>query len=157
MPDEIVFSLVEHVMTDDVIEHGYIFDGYPRTENQARALDQCCEKKHAPIDAVLCLTCPEEIIIQRITGRRVCPNCARVYHVKNLPPKIDGMCDQCGSALVQRADDTEEVVRTRLREYRQSTQPVVDYYKKTNRLVTLNSGPGADVFHLAAATLEREE
>lgn len=154
VPDEMVLGLIEHFMTEELIEHGYIFDGFPRTAKQAQALDACCEARHAPIDAVLFLTCPEDVIIERITGRRVCPKCRMVYHVKNLPPRKPDHCDDCDSRLVQRADDTEEVIRRRLQQYREATAPLVEYYKATNRLVTVDSGPGADALHDAAACLE---
>lgn len=154
VPDDVVLNLIDHFLTEDLIAHGYIFDGFPRTEKQAEALDARCELKHAPIDAVLYLTCPDDVIIERITGRRVCPGCRRVYHIKNVPPRIPHLCDECTSPLVHRPDDTEEVIRKRLQQYREATAPLVDYYRSSHRLVTLNSGPGADVFHVAAASLE---
>jgi adenylate kinase len=154
VPDEVVLTLIDHFMTEDLIAQGYIFDGFPRTTRQAEALDERCELKHAPIDAVLYLSCPDDVIIERITGRRVCPQCRRVYHLKNFPPLIPHTCDECTSRLVHRADDTEKVIRKRLQQYREATAPLVDYYSASHRLITVNSGPGADVFHVAAASLE---
>jgi adenylate kinase len=154
VPDELVLSLVDHWLTPELIEHGYLFDGFPRTEAQAQALDLCCEQKHAAIDAVLYLDCPDELIVQRICGRRVCVKCAKVYHAMMMPPITPGICDSCGAVLIQRPDDTAEVIQKRLVQYRKATAPLIDYYRRTNRLITVRSANGDAVFTVAAHVIE---
>jgi adenylate kinase len=106
------------------------------------------------VDVVFYLECSEEIILERITGRRVCLNCGKGYHARNLPPRVSGICDVCGAPLVQRPDDTVEVVKTRLLNYARQTEPLVEYYKKRDRLAGLNASLGSDVaFHSAEQVL----
>lgn len=155
VPDELVLGLVELWLTPELIRQGYLFDGFPRTSAQAEALDAFCAKKNAPLDVVLYINCSEDVIIERITGRRVCLSCGKVYHVRTLPPRSPGVCDVCGSPLTQRQDDTVEVVKNRLDLYRTITEPLVDYYSKTGRLVSLNGAQGSEaVFKAALQVLE---
>ncbi len=151
VPDEMVLGLIEHWLTPELIEHGYMFDGFPRTRAQAEALDKFCAEKKAPLDVVLYLSCPEDLIIERITGRRVCLSCGKNYHVRSSPPRSPGVCDVCGSPLVQRPDDTVEVVKNRLEFYRKITEPLVDYYRKSGKLVSLNGAQGSEAAFKAAA------
>jgi adenylate kinase len=144
VPDELVLGLLEHWLTPELIEQGFMFDGFPRTRPQAEALDRFCAEKKAPLDIVLYLTCPEDLIIERITGRRVCSSCGKNYHVRTLPPRSPGRCDLCGAPLIQRPDDTEEVVRNRLEFYRKITEPLVDYYQNSGKLVSLNGAQGSE-------------
>jgi adenylate kinase len=155
VPDEIVLGLIEQWLTPDLIEQGFLFDGFPRTRAQAEALDRFCAEKSAPLEIVLYLHCSEEVILERITGRRVCLSCGKVYHVRTLPPVSPGICDVCGSKLVQRSDDTEEVVKNRLVFYQKVTEPLVDYYRESGKLVSLNAGLGSeDAYVHAAQVLE---
>lgn len=155
VPDEIVLGLIEHWVTPELIEHGYLFDGFPRTRAQAEALDRFCAEKSAPLEAVLYLQCSEDVILERITGRRVCLSCGKVYHVRTLPPVSPGVCDVCGSKLTQRSDDTEAVVKNRLVFYQKVTEPLVDYYRESGKLVSLNAGLGSeDAYVRAAQALE---
>jgi adenylate kinase len=151
VPDELVLGLIEHWLTPELIEHGFMFDGFPRTEPQAEALDRFCAEKRAPLDVVLYMSCPEDLIIERITGRRVCLSCGKNYHVRTLPPRSPGICDVCGGTLVQRPDDTVGVVKNRLEFYRKITEPLVDYYQKSGKLVSLNGALGSDAAFKAAA------
>lgn len=151
VPDSIVLGLVEQWLTPDLLERGFLFDGFPRTLDQAYALDQFCATKNAPLEVVLYLYCPDQEIVERITGRRVCPNCGKVYHVRNLPPVQQGKCDICGTGLVQREDDTEALVHKRLVYYRESTEPLVDYYRKNGKLVSLNAALGSEAAAAEAA------
>ena len=153
VPDEIVLDLIERWLTPDLIKNGYLLDGFPRTRPQAEALDRFCAEKAAPLEVVLYLHCPEEVILERITGRRVCLSCGKIYHVRSLPPVSAGICDVCGSPLTQRADDTEEVVRTRLVFYQKVTEPLVDYYRESGRIVSLNAGLGSESAYVHAAQL----
>jgi adenylate kinase len=154
VPDELVVSLMENWLTPDLIQRGYLLDGFPRTLAQAIALDKFCAEKRAPLDVVLYLTCPEDLIIDRITGRRVCSSCGKNYHVRTLPPRSPGVCDVCGAPLIQRPDDTVDVVRNRLEFYRKTAEPLVDYYRKSDRLVSLNGAQGSEAaFNVAAQVL----
>jgi adenylate kinase len=150
VPDEIVLGLIEHWVTPELLEQGFLFDGFPRTRAQAEALDRFCAEKSAPLELVLYLHLSEDVILERITGRRVCLSCGKVYHVRTLPPVSPGICDVCGSKLVQRTDDTEEVVKNRLVFYQKVTEPLVDYYKESGKLVSLNAGLGSENAYLHA-------
>ena len=152
VPDEIVVGLLEHWLTPEVLAKGFLCDGFPRTLRQGEELERFCEEQNAPLDVVLYLDCPVGVILERITNRRVCPNCGRTYHLRFMPPKHGGVCDDCGSGLVQRADDTEPIVRQRLGFYEELTRPLVEYYRKRGKLVALNAALGSE-----AATAEAAE
>jgi adenylate kinase len=128
-----------------------MLDGFPRTRAQAEALDRFCAEKLAPLEVVLYLHCSEEVILDRITGRRVCLSCGKVYHVRSFPPVSPGICDVCGSELVQRTDDTDDVVKNRLVFYQKVTEPLVDYYTESGKLVSLNADLGSESAYVRAA------
>lgn len=151
VPDEMVLGLIEHWLTPGLIAQGYLFDGFPRTRAQAEALDRFCAERSVPVEIVLYLDCPEEMILDRITGRRVCLSCGKVYHVRTFPPRSTGICDLCGSPLKQRPDDTVEVVQNRLVFYRKITEPLVDYYRESGKLVSLNAALGSEAAYAHAA------
>jgi adenylate kinase len=144
VPDDLVLGLMEHWLTPDLIRRGYLLDGFPRTCAQAAALDRFCAEREARLEVVLYLQCPEDLILDRITGRRVCSGCGKNYHVRTLPPRLPGRCDACGGPLVQRTDDTVDVVKNRLEFYRHVTEPLVDYYQKSGILVSLNGAQGPE-------------
>ena len=144
VPDEIALGLLEHWLTPQLMRNGYLLDGFPRTCAQARALDEFCDRAMFPVEIVLFMDLPQGLIVERITGRRTCSTCGAAYHVRNLPPSVPGKCDKCGSALVQREDDTEAVVQKRLEFYNQVTAPVVDYYRASGKLAGLNAAQGSD-------------
>jgi len=134
---------------------GYVLDGFPRTVKQAAGLDKVLGGKDEKIDAVLNLSVDEDVIVRRITGRRICPKCAAVYHIENLRPRVDGVCDKDGSSLVQRPDDTAEVVVTRLKNYNEQTAPLVDYYRRQNTVYTIDAnGDAEDVKELIFSKLD---
>ena len=151
VPDELVLGLIGNWLTPKLIEQGFLLDGFPRTRAQAEALDGFCVEKSAPLEVVLYLQCAEEVILERVTGRRVCLSCGKIYHVRTLPPVSAGICDVCGSPLTQRADDTEEVVKNRLVFYRKVTEPLVDYYGESGRIVSLNANLGSEAAYTFAA------
>ena len=129
VPDEVILGLVrEYLQTEG--DEGVIFDGFPRTQAQARALDQLLEELGRRIGAVLVLEVPDENLVRRIAGRRSCPSCGAVYNVHFDPPTVQGKCDRCGAALVGRADDDEATVRRRLAVYRAQTAPLIEYYER---------------------------
>ncbi len=147
VPDDIIIGMMENRIKQDDCKNGFILDGFPRTVAQAEAFDKMLEKNNLELDKVLLIDVKEEEIINRLTGRRVCPNCGAVYHVKNKPPKEEGICDKCGSKLIQRDDDKEEVVRNRLEVYKKNTMPLIDYYTKSSKLVKIEgTGEISDIF-----------
>ncbi len=141
VPDELIVQLIEETMPKD---GNVILDGFPRTVNQALALEEMLRVKGEKISKVLFFDVPDEVIIDRLSGRRVCSKCGAVYHVKYNPPKVEGACDLCGSTLVQRDDDKEEVVRKRLEVYRKQTQPLVEFYQERGIIYKLDAGKGVE-------------
>lgn len=131
VPDDVTIKIVEERLKDADVQNGLILDGFPRTIEQAEALDIMLENKNKNIRLAINLETPEEEIIDRIVSRRVCSNqdCKTVYNTKLNPPKVDGVCDKCGKELIQRKDDNEETVRNRLVSYYKQSAPIVDYYK----------------------------
>jgi adenylate kinase len=129
VPDEIIIKMMAKAI-GKAPAAGFILDGFPRTVNQAVELDKALDASGQKIDAVLNLEIDDSVVTKRITGRRSCPECGAVYHIENLKPKTEGICDNDGTELVQRSDDTEEVLVNRLETYHQQTEPLVDYYKK---------------------------
>lgn len=131
VPDDITIKIVEERLQNDDVKHGLILDGFPRTIDQAVALDEMLKKEDKDITLVINLETPENEIIDRIVNRRVCSNqdCKTVYNTKLNPPKTDGICDKCGSELKQRKDDNKETVLKRLETYYKQSAPIVDYYK----------------------------
>ncbi len=131
VPDALVLELMERRLRQDDAKNGAIFDGYPRTRAQAEELDQLLGRLDRRIEKVVSLEVPLESIVDRVTGRRVCLDCGQTYHVSYTPPPSSGVCSTCGGTkIVQRKDDTEEVVRKRYEEYKSKTEPVLAYYKE---------------------------
>lgn len=143
VPDDLIVAMMRHA-TRDAGPTGYVLDGFPRTVNQAEALDEALAGDGGSLDTVINLQVDDGIVVDRITGRRTCPQCGAVYHIRNMPPTEDGVCDQDGAALVQRPDDTEDVVRNRLATYYRQTEPVVDYYKAKGTVHDVDANASAD-------------
>lgn len=129
VPDDITISLVLDRLGNEDCNNGFLLDGFPRTVEQASALDDYLKAKGVQLDAVLLISVPSEFILDRMTGRRSCPSCGASYHIKYNPPIVYGKCDICGSDIIQRKDDTEETLRERLEVYELQTRPMIDYYK----------------------------
>ena len=142
VPDEIVVAM----MTDAIRKAaaGFILDGFPRTVSQAAELDKSLASSHQGIDVVLNLNVDDQVVVERITGRRNCPRCGAVYHIKNLKPKVDEICDNDGIKLIQRPDDSPDVVANRLETYHQQTRAVVDYYKDDRTVHDIDANKDAD-------------
>lgn len=134
VPDEVTISLVKERLSKDDCAKGFLLDGFPRTLVQAEALKKIGEEISRPINLVINLVVPESVLKDRICGRRVCKSCGAPYHVTNLRPKVEGVCDLCGGELVQRKDDNEEALKTRLSEYHKQTEPLINFYTKENVL-----------------------
>jgi adenylate kinase len=144
VPDEIIIKMMAKAIKK-APDEGFILDGFPRTVNQAIELDKTMTYSGMRIDFVVNLLVDDGIIEDRITGRRSCPKCGAVYHVKNMKPMNDNVCDNDGTELVQRPDDTPEVVANRLKNYHQQTEPLVDYYKNNGTVYDLRADRDPDV------------
>lgn len=137
VPDNVIIGMMIKAMKGS---SGYVLDGFPRTVIQAQALDKALEEAGEKLDGIVELEVPDEVITPRMTGRRSCPKCGAVYHVENLKPKVQGVCDKDGQALVQREDDKVEVVSKRLETYHKQTEAVVGYYRKTGKkIININA------------------
>jgi len=139
VPDEVVTALVENKLTNDAsLNNGFMLDGFPRTDHQAQDLDKILDRLAQPLDKALYLESTLPVIIQRLTGRRICRSCGAVCHIVNRPPKVEGVCDNCLGELYQRPDDNEETIKKRMDVYLSNTLPIVTYYKKSHKLLKLN-------------------
>ncbi|MDP8213530.1 MAG: adenylate kinase [Candidatus Zapsychrus exili] len=140
VPDELVIKLIKNKLVNDKdTDKGFLMDGFPRTQKQAEDLDEILEELDKSVDHVLCLEASLEIVIERLTGRRVCKSCGAIYHMTNKPSKTEKICDFCQGELYQRSDDNEETIKNRMNVYSQSTAPVIEYYKSNGRLKTINA------------------
>ncbi|MEA3224713.1 MAG: adenylate kinase [Planctomycetota bacterium] len=142
VPDEIIIGMMAKAI-EKAPASGFVLDGFPRTVNQAIELNKALTASGLKIDAVLNLEIDDQIVASRMTGRRSCPQCGAVYHVENLKPKTEGLCDHDGTKLVQRSDDSLEVVAHRLETYHHQTEPLVDYYKKNGTVYEFDASKGA--------------
>nr|WP_316615301.1 adenylate kinase [uncultured Ruminococcus sp.] len=130
VPDEVVIGIIKDRLVEDDCKDGFILDGFPRTIPQAEALD----KMGIEIDKVIDIEVADDVIIDRMSGRRVCEKCGRPYHLVSLRPKVEGVCDDCAGALIQRKDDHPDTVKARLEIYHNETEPLKDYYEKQGKL-----------------------
>lgn len=137
VPDATVIELVRERAHCLHWQHGFLLDGFPRTEAQAEALGKILKDEGLELDAVISYELPVEKVVERIAGRRVCSKCKKSYHVVDFPPKNEGVCDACGGSLFQRADDQPDAVRVRLAVYEKSTAPLINYYEKRGKLVRI--------------------
>lgn len=135
VPDDITNEIVRQRLSKDDVEKGFLFDGYPRNIEQAKAFDQILDEKGWKLNAVINIQASDDLIINRISGRRVCKNCGSIYHLTNKPPQVEGVCDKCGGKLIQRDDDSKETVLRRLKIYYDQTKPVIGYYKNSGLIV----------------------
>ncbi|MFD9938272.1 adenylate kinase [Streptomyces massasporeus] len=157
VPDEVTIAMAKDRMEQPDAENGFLLDGFPRNVSQAEALDELLETESMQLDAVLDLEVPEDEVVKRIAGRRICRNdSSHVFHVTYKQPAKDGVCDVCGGELYQRDDDSEETVRTRLEVYHTQTEPIIDYYKAQGLVVTISAlGKVEDVTTRAMEALKR--
>jgi len=153
VPDDVVVGIIEDRLAKSDAKEGFILDGFPRTVPQAQALasflkkslqafskglDDLTAKMDMPLDAVVNIKASAEVVVQRLSGRRTCRNCQAVYHIAYSPPKKTGVCDRCGGQLYQREDDKEETIRKRLQVYEEQTSPLLDYYRRSGKLVEVS-------------------
>lgn len=154
VPDELVVDLVVDRVKQEDCTKGYILDGFPRTIPQAEALDEALKAINEKVDYAINIEVPDSNIIERMSGRRACLKCGATYHVTNIPTKVEGICDVCGSEVVLRADDQPETVQKRLTVYHEQTQPLIEYYTKQGILLEIDGTNDFDeVFHAITKVL----
>lgn len=142
VPDDLTIALVNDRLLADDCKNGFLLDGFPRTVYQAEQFDLFLKEHQMALTKVIDIEVPEEILLPRMIGRRVCRSCGKPYHVDNMPPKKEGVCDVCGGEVYQRADDTEETVRNRFQVYKEQTSPLIAYYEKAGCIAHID-GAGA--------------
>ncbi|GAA0418735.1 MAG: adenylate kinase [Bacillota bacterium] len=156
VPDEVTIGIVRERLGKDDCKNGFLLDGFPRTIAQAEALQDLLQDMDQSIDYVLHVDVPEEKLVERLTGRRICPTCGATYHVVYNPPKEDGVCDKDGSQLIQRDDDKADTVKTRLSVNMEQTKPLLDFYEDRGYLVTVNGDKDIDeVFQDIQSKIEK--
>jgi adenylate kinase len=138
VPDDLTVKLVKDRISQKDCDDGYLLDGFPRTENQAEKLDSILREQGQNLDCVLLIEVPLNYIVERNTGRLVCPHCDLSYHVKFNPPKEQAICDVCSGKLIQRKDDSEDTVKARLQVYQNQTQQLIQYYKEKGILTEID-------------------
>lgn len=145
VPDDVTNQMVKDRLSQKDVEKGFIFDGYPRTPDQAIFLDNLLMVTNQKLDVVLNISSSDDVIVKRITGRRTCPVCGAIYHVDNYPPKVAGICDNDGATLVQRKDDQKETIMRRLSVYKEETFPLIKYYANKNLLMDVDGNQPLEV------------
>lgn len=145
VPDSLVIEIALNRLDEDDCKEGFLLDGFPRTVEQAEALDEFLAKKDRYIEHVLDMDVEKGDLLTRITGRRVCKACGATFHITNIPPKKEGVCDECGGELYQRTDDTPETVKNRIEVYEIQTKPLIEYYEKIGNISHLDGSQSPDV------------
>lgn len=145
VPDDVINAMVEKRLQEPDCQKGYLLDGFPRTLVQAEAFSAIAEKIGKPIESVIALEVDFEVLKDRITGRRICPKCGAIYHIRNHPSKVEGICDNCGGELSQRKDDTGEQLTVRMDEYEKSTKPVISFYEARGVVTHVDAAKKPDV------------
>ena len=153
VPDELTCDLVMDRIQQDDCKNGFVLDGFPRNIPQAEALDAALGKINEKMDYAIDVDVPDENIVNRMSGRRACLNCGATYHLISIPPKVEGICDRCGSEIVLREDDKPETVQKRLKVYHEQTQPLIDYYKNQGILKSVDGTQPMDEVFKAIVTI----
>lgn len=138
VPDELTIDLVWDRLSKEDCKNGFLLDGFPRTINQAEALQKGLEERGLKLDKVINIDVDKNILVKRLSGRRVCKNCGETYHIDNKPTLKDGVCDKCSGEVIQRADDNEKTVLDRIEVYEKQTFPLIDFYKKLGLILTVD-------------------
>ena len=144
VPDDLVIEIATTRLLEDDCKNGFLLDGFPRTVYQAEKLDEFLQSHDSKIDNGIDIAVGKDELIERLTGRRVCKSCGASFHVVNIPPKQEGICDYCGGELIQRADDNLETVTNRIDVYEDQTMPLIDYYEKAGTLTHIDGSTGLD-------------
>lgn len=157
VPDEIIHDIIVERLSKDDIKKGFLMDGYPRNVEQAKDFDNIMKEVGLDIDLVIVMEIDEEILKNRITGRRICKNCGEIYHTETRPSKVDGVCDVCGGELYARKDDNLDSLKVRLHEYHEATQPTIDYYESQGLIKRVDASKAKDeVYSDIVALLEKK-
>ncbi|WP_405098390.1 adenylate kinase [Oceanobacillus sp. FSL H7-0719] len=157
VPDEVTIGIVRERLMKDDCKNGFLLDGFPRTIAQAKSLEQLLTELNESINSVLHVDVPKEKLVERLSGRRICPTCGTAYHVEFNPPKVEGICDKDGTPLTQRDDDKPETVKNRLAVNIEQMQPLLDFYQDKGHLVRVNGDQDInDVFQEIRSKLENE-
>lgn len=156
VPDDIILALVEERLRQPDAREGFLMDGFPRSIPQAEGLDRLLAAREAALDRVIKIDVSKKVLLERMTSRRICPGCGAVYNLLTQPPAREGVCDKCGTRLIQREDDSENTVRRRLNVYESATAPLIDYYD-ARRLLSIVHGEGEvdTVFQRITSVLEK--
>jgi adenylate kinase len=144
VPDEVIIGIVKERLSGDGKDSRYMFDGFPRTVNQAALLDDVLAEAGTALEKVFFLEVTAEVVVERLSGRRICSSCGAVYHVRNMPPKREGVCDVCGGSLYQRPDDTEKTIKNRLAVFERQTHSLIEYYENKNILCRVDASESAE-------------
>ena len=156
VPDDVINAMVEDRLQQPDCQKGYLLDGFPRTLVQAEEFKKIAEKIGKPVESVIALEVDFDQLVDRITGRGICPKCGAIYHIRNHAPKVEGICDECGAELTQRKDDTVEQLKVRMEEYDKSTKPVIDFFEPLGVVSHINAGQAKDlVFAEVKKALEK--
>jgi len=155
VPDELVMDLMESRLRAPDCANGFLLDGFPRTIPQAQALGELFDKLGVALDLAVNIEVPRAVILDRLTTRRTCenPDCQAIYNIKSKPPKVEGICDRCGRAVVQRADETADAIAHRLRTYAEKTAPLIDHYERLGQLLTTRSTSSEEIVAAITARL----
>ena len=144
VPDEVIHDIIVERLSADDMDAGFLFDGYPRTVNQAQDLDSILKEVGKKIDCVINMNIEDEELVKRITGRRLCPVCGEIFNIYYKAPEKEGICDKCGAKLIQRKDDNLESLTVRLQEYHKNTQPVIEYYEESGLVKHVDATKSVD-------------
>jgi len=155
VPDEVIIGIIRDRVVQTDCENGFILDGFPRTVVQAESFDEMTKEKNIPVDVVLSLDVSEELVVRRLCGRMVCKECGNNYHTEFNLPKKKGICSRCEGKLYHRPDDEEDVVRQRLKVYKETTEPLIDYYRQKGLLSVINGEDEiSNIFNQLVSVLE---
>ena len=157
VPDQVVIGVVRERLKKKDTQKGFILDGFPRTSEQAESLDGTLKDLGMPLDLALYFKTSLQVVIRRLSGRRICSKCGHTYHVVNFRPKVEGLCDLCRGDLMQRPDDREEAIENRLKVYEKQTAPLIDYYKKKKFLAEVSGDLEVDDLKKALAEIFRKK
>lgn len=149
VPDEVIIGIVKDRLQQPDAQQGFIFDGFPRTVAQADALERALNELNLPLDGVVNMEVPDQVLVDRLVGRRTCRTCGEIYHLQSKPPKVAGVCDRDGGELFQRDDDREDVVRNRLQVYHENTAPLIGYYRDRGQLRVVDGTQSMDAVAIA--------
>lgn len=144
VPDDVIIAMMESRLQEPDCKEGFLLDGFPRTTPQAEALGLLLEKLGLSLDAVVELDVSDDIVVERLTSRRVCKACGEIYNTRLKPTKVEDVCDKCGGEVIQRDDDKESVIRNRLSVFHEQTAPLIEYYREKGLLITVDATQGKD-------------